>query len=91
MVVQKCFILHSTSNNTLLITYNISTQKLQCSTCQYIGHNERSLEQHIKNNESCKSQKKILPNVSSITFNQYSTDGIVDNIQLNIKGDTREK
>jgi len=39
----------------------------------------------------CITQNEILANLSSYTFKRYSTDGIVDNVQLNLKDDTRVK
>ena len=40
---------------------------------------------------ACITQDEISTNFSSYTFKRYSTDGIVDNVQLNLKNDTRVK
>ena len=37
------------------------------------------------------TQNEISANLLSYTFKRYSTDGIVDNVQLNLKDDTRVK
>ena len=89
-----------------------AAQTFHCTSCQYIGHNERSLVTNNQNKESCKyfeKQKEVttylLSNTSTLcifqnnislilsqfTIKWYSTDGIVYNVQINLKDDTRVK
>ena len=61
-------------------------------SCKYTEKQKEVTSCFLPNTSSvCIIQHNISPYLLSFTFKQYSTDGIVDNVKLNIKNEARIK